>query len=97
MTEGTPFADLTREMNKYVGLDLALQNSPLGVGCGGSDHASFAAVKKPFVYYMAAMTSDYHQPTDSVEKVTGELIAKISQHGLSDGLRVRRQIRRDFR
>ncbi len=81
LTEGTPFADLTREMNKYVGLDLALQNSPLGVGSGGSDHASFAAVKKPFVYYMAAMTSDYHQPSDSVEKVSGELIAKISQMG----------------
>jgi hypothetical protein len=27
------------------------------------------------------MTEDYHQPSDSVEKVSGELIAKISQHG----------------
>jgi hypothetical protein len=27
------------------------------------------------------MTSDYHQPSDSVEKVSGELIAKISQMG----------------
>jgi hypothetical protein len=81
LTEGTPFADITREMNKYVGLDLALQPNALGVGSGGSDHASFARVKKPFVYYMAAMTSDYHQPSDSVEKVSGELIAKISQMG----------------
>jgi hypothetical protein len=80
-TEGTPLADISREMNAYVGLDLALQGSALGVGSGGSDHASFAGVKKPFVYYMAAMTSDYHQPSDSVEKVSGELIAKISQHG----------------
>jgi hypothetical protein len=30
---------------------------------------------------MAAMTADYHQTSDSVEKVNGELIAKISQHG----------------
>ncbi len=81
LTDGTPFADLTREMNTYVGLDLAMNFNPLGVGTGGSDHASFAAVKKPFVYYMAAMTSDYHQPSDSVEKVSGELIAKISQMG----------------
>jgi hypothetical protein len=81
LTEGTPFADIAREMNNYVGLDLALINNALGVGSGGSDHASFAQVKKPFVYYMAAMTSDYHQPSDSVEKVSGELIAKISQHG----------------
>ena len=81
LTEGTPFADIAREMNAYVGLDLALINNALGVGSGGSDHASFAQVKKPFVYYMAAMTSDYHQPSDSVEKVSGELLAKISQHG----------------
>jgi hypothetical protein len=80
-TEGTPLADIAREMNKYVGLDLALQGNALGVGSGGSDHASFASVKKPFVYYMAAMTTDYHQTSDSVEKVSGDLIAKISQHG----------------
>jgi len=80
-TEGTTLADISREMNKYVGLDLALQGNALGVGSGGSDHASFASAKKPFVYYMAAMTTDYHQTSDSVEKVSGELIAKISQHG----------------
>jgi Zn-dependent M28 family amino/carboxypeptidase len=81
LTEGTPFADIAREMNQYVGLDLAFRFNALGVGSGGSDHASFAAVKVPFVYYMAAMTADYHQPSDSVEKVSGDLIAKISQHG----------------
>jgi len=81
LTEGTPFAELTREMNKYVGLDLALTFNALGEGSGGSDHSSFAQIKKPFVYYMAAMTADYHQPTDSIEKVSGELIAKISQMG----------------
>ncbi|MBM3295843.1 MAG: M20/M25/M40 family metallo-hydrolase [Candidatus Aminicenantes bacterium] len=81
LTEGTPFAEITREMNAYVGLDLAMQFNPLGVGGGGSDHASFARVNKPYVYYMAAMTADYHQPSDSVEKVSGELIAKISRMG----------------
>lgn len=81
LTEGTPFADIAREMNQYVGLDLGFRFNALGVGSGGSDHASFASVKLPFVYYMAAMTSDYHQPSDSAEKVSGELIAKISQHG----------------
>jgi len=81
LTEGTPFADIAREMNQYVGLDLAFRFNALGAGGGGSDHSSFAAVKVPYVYYMAAMTADYHQPSDSVEKVSGELIAKISQHG----------------
>jgi hypothetical protein len=81
VTEGTPFADIAREMNQYVGLDLAFRPSPLGVGNGGSDHASFASVKLPFIYYMAGMPPDYHQTSDSVEKVSGDLIAKISQHG----------------
>jgi Zn-dependent M28 family amino/carboxypeptidase len=81
LTADTPFAALTREMNRYVGLDLALRESPLGVGSGGSDHASFASVKVPFVYYMAAMTPDYHQPTDSIEKVNPELFTKIIQMG----------------
>jgi len=81
LTENTPFADISREMNNYVGLDLVFRLNALGVGSGGSDHASFAGVKKPFVYYMAASTTDYHQTSDSVEKVSGELIAKVSQHG----------------
>jgi len=81
LTEGTPFAEIAREMNQYIGLDLAFRFNALGVGGGGSDHASFAAVKVPFIYYMAGMPPDYHQPSDSVEKVSGELIAKISQHG----------------
>ena len=81
LTEGTPFADIAREMNQYVGLDLVFRFNALGAGSGGSDHSSFAAVKVPFVYYMAGMPPDYHQTSDSVEKVSGELIAKISQHG----------------
>jgi hypothetical protein len=81
VTEGTPLVELAREMNEYVGLDLAFRFSALGAGGGGSDHSSFAAVKVPYIYHMAAMTADYHQPSDSVEKTSGELIAKISRHG----------------
>ncbi len=81
LTEETLFPELTREMNQYIGLDLAMRRNALGVGSGGSDHASFASVNVPYIYYMAAMTSDYHRTSDSVDKVSGELIAKISQHG----------------
>ena len=81
VTRDSGLYELTREMNEYVGLDLSLRENDLGAGSSGSDHSSFAAVDKPFVYYMAAMTSDYHRPSDSVEKVSGELIAKISQIG----------------
>jgi hypothetical protein len=81
LTRDSGLYELTREMNEYVGLDLALRENELGAGSGGSDHSSFAQVNKPYVYYMAAMTSDYHQPSDSVEKVSGDVIAKISQMG----------------
>ena len=81
LTAATDLIPLTREMNKYVGLDLALRENPLGVGMGGSDHASFASVKVPYVYYMAAMTADYHQPSDSVEKVNPELFTRIVRMG----------------
>lgn len=81
LTKDSGLFELTKEMNVYVGLDLSLREYDLGAGSSGSDHSSFAAVDKPFVYYMAAMTADYHQPSDSVEKVSGELIAKISQIG----------------
>jgi len=81
ITKDSGLYEITKEMNEYVGLDLALREYDLGAGSSGSDHSSFARVNKPFVYYMAAMTSDYHQPSDSVEKVSGELIAKISQVG----------------
>jgi len=81
LTGGTDFPALTREMNAYVGLDLAFEESPLGEGFGGSDHSAFSSVKIPFVYFMAAMTSDYHQTSDSVEKVNAELFTKICQIG----------------
>ncbi len=68
--------DLVREANQYVGLHLFLRESEPGQASGGSDHASFAPKKVPFVYTMAAMTPDYHQTSDSVEKVSGELLAK---------------------
>ncbi len=81
VTEKSGLSELQREMNAYVGLDLAIRENALGEGSGGSDHSSFASVKVPFVYYMAAMTQDYHQTSDSAEKTSGELQAKIAQLG----------------
>jgi len=73
----TPGMDgMVREANQYVGLHLFLREAEEGRMGGGSDHASFASAKIPYVYTMAAMTSDYHQTSDSVEKVSGELLAK---------------------
>ena len=68
-------------MNAYVGLDLAIDEREQGKSSGGSDHNPFDKAKIPFVYYDAASTKDYHQVSDSVEKVSGDLLAKIIQLG----------------
>jgi hypothetical protein len=72
----TGLDELVREADRYVGLHLFLRESEPGEASGGSDHASFARKQVPYVYTMAAMTSDYHRTSDSVEKVSGELLAK---------------------
>jgi len=72
----TGLDDIVREANQYVGLHLFLRKATEGRRGGGSDHASFASVKVPYVWTMAAMTSDYHQTSDSIEKVNKELFAK---------------------
>jgi hypothetical protein len=78
---GAGLGDSLRQADQYVGLDLFLRESASqgGRGGGGSDHSSFAAVNVPWVFAIAAMTDDYHQTSDSVEKVSGDLIEKISR------------------
>jgi len=61
--------------NQYVGLHIVLR--PSRSAMGGSDHAPFAMSKIPWVFFFAAMTEDYHQPTDSVEKASPEFMEKI--------------------
>jgi len=74
------FADVIRAVDQYVGLDVFLrESSGQERGGGGSDHSSFAAVNVPWLFAIAAMTEDYHQTSDSVEKVSGDLIEKISR------------------
>jgi len=77
---GAGFADVLRAADQYVGLELFLREATgEGRGGGGSDHSSFSAVKIPWLFAIAAMTEDYHQTSDSVEKVSGELIERISK------------------
>jgi Peptidase family M28 len=77
---GAGLDEALRAADKYVGLELFLRESAAGERAGGgSDHSSFAAVKIPWVFTIAAMTEDYHQTSDSVEKVSGDLIEKISK------------------
>ncbi len=89
---GAGLAEALRAADQYVGLDLYLREAQAqeGRGMGGSDHSSFAGVKIPWLFAMASMTDDYHQTSDSVEKVSGDLIEKTSRlafatiYGLAD-------------
>ncbi|NPV82353.1 MAG: M20/M25/M40 family metallo-hydrolase [Candidatus Aminicenantes bacterium] len=80
-TKDSGFYEIQQEMNKYVGLDLFIREPELGQGGGGSDHSSFAAVKKPYVYYMTAMHPDYHLTGDSPDKASGELLSRVIRLG----------------
>jgi len=67
--------DTVRENNKHVGLHLRIEGSKEATG--GSDHAPFGQANIPWAFFIAAMTEDYHQPSDSVEKVSAGLMEKI--------------------
>ncbi|MFO7865471.1 MAG: M20/M25/M40 family metallo-hydrolase [Candidatus Aminicenantes bacterium] len=74
--EEAPYlGELLRQYNRHIGLSLHLRPSESAMG--GSDHAPFAMSKIPWIFFFAAMTEDYHQPSDSVEKVNSELMEKI--------------------
>ena len=67
--------EILRAGNQYVGLSLLLRKTEEAMG--GSDYAPFGLNKVPWVAFMAAMTEDYHQPSDSIEKVSRPLMEKI--------------------
>ena len=46
---------------------------------GDSDHTSFDEAKIPWVWPFTAVTEDLHQTSDSVDKVSGELMEKVSR------------------
>jgi hypothetical protein len=77
---GGGFADVLKNVDQYVGLDLYLRESGEGErGMGGSDHSSFGFVKVPWLFVITSMHEDYHQTSDSVEKASGEMIEKVSR------------------
>jgi len=68
---------IIRENNNYVGLHISIRTSE--DASGGSDHAPFGRLNIPWAFFIAAMTEDYHQPSDSVEKVSPELMERIAK------------------
>jgi len=67
--------EIIRENNHHVGLHVHISASE--EASGGSDHAPFGRAKIPWAFFIAAMTEDYHQPSDTVDKVSPDLMEKI--------------------
>jgi hypothetical protein len=67
--------EIIRKNNDHVGLHMRITGSKEATG--GSDHAPFGQANIPWTFFIAAMTEDYHQPSDSVEKVSPKLMEKI--------------------
>jgi len=77
---GAGFADILKTADQSVGLDLFLREAGENErGMGGSDHSSFGFVKVPWVFVITSIHEDYHQTSDSVEKVSGEMMEKVSR------------------
>jgi hypothetical protein len=78
--DGSGLGEAAREADKYVGLDLYLRAATAsGLSFGDSDQSSFSALKIPWLWPFSAVTSDLHQTSDSIDKVSGELMEKTSK------------------
>jgi len=77
---GSGLGEIAREADRYIGLDLYLREAAESrLGLGSSDHASFHEAKIPWLLPVSAITENLHQTSDSVDKVSGELIEKVSK------------------
>jgi Zn-dependent M28 family amino/carboxypeptidase len=77
---GAAFGEIIRAANQYVGLDVYVREATrTDVGFGDSDHTSFHEAKIPWIWPFTAVTENLHQTSDSVDKVNGELMEKVSK------------------
>jgi hypothetical protein len=53
-----------------------------------SDHYSYAVKGIPIIFYTTGLHKDYHQPSDSVEKIEFDKLARITQLVYATGQRV---------
>jgi Zn-dependent M28 family amino/carboxypeptidase len=79
----TELHELSEEMNeKHVGLELDYtyndENDPNRFYYR-SDHYNFAKNQIPVIFYFTGVHEDYHQPTDTVEKIMFTKTEKIAR------------------
>jgi aminopeptidase YwaD len=74
---GSGFRPLVEAAGRDVGLDLDLR----GGGGGASDHSRFHAAGVPVLFFHSGQHGDYHQPSDTAEKIDVAGMAKIADLG----------------
>ncbi len=62
------------------GLELAVNAS--GQGVGGSDHQTFLAREIPALHFFSGVHTDYHRPTDDVERFEADGARRVAELGL---------------
>jgi hypothetical protein len=78
-------------MNKYVGCLYISEPEP-GAGGGGSDHSFLRFSQETYVYYLAAMTPDYHHQSTLYIKLRANFFPGSAAR-LPDRVCLRRQIK----
>jgi len=69
--------EITEKNNEFTELDIDMRVR--NVTSGGSDHAPFARRDIPVAFFFTGFHEDYHQPTDTVDKINFEKMTRIVQ------------------
>lgn len=87
--EKKPMIDsITKQTNDELGGLLSLRARPtLGGLASRSDHGPFSVRGVPFMGWMTAFHDDYHQPTDTPDKIDYKKLQKVVQLGFINILR----------
>ena len=81
---GAGFRPIVEAAGRDVGLDLDLR----GWGGGASDHSRFYAAGLPVLFFHSGQHADYHQPSDTAEKIDAAGMARIAELGARVATRI---------
>ena len=83
---GSPLLAVAREACSKAGIRMYaaedfphLEASLREQAAGRSDDSSFSALHLPTLFFSTSLQDDYHQPTDTVEKIDGDTLRRITQ------------------
>ncbi len=76
------YRTMLEQLNAGTGLQLDYSDS----GYGSSDHTSFNAKKIPVLFFFSGLHTDYHKPSDTVDKINGDGAVKVASlvYGMMD-------------